>query len=173
MSNIITRLSLWVVLGASASLYGCGDESGTAYSPASASDVSGQITQVPSSGSTPPTVTAATPATTTDTPNAGETSSPAPKPVPLPVASTSNVTLSWTAPDQNTDGSPLTNLSGFKIYYGTSPAQLTSVITVKNAGLSTYVVDGLNVGQTYYFAVSATTSDGMESTQAGVVSDRI
>ena len=30
-----------------------------------------------------------------------------------------NVTLSWVAPNQNTDGSALTDLAGYKIFYGT------------------------------------------------------
>ena len=30
-----------------------------------------------------------------------------------------SATLSWTAPTQNTDGSPPTNLAGYRIYWGT------------------------------------------------------
>ncbi len=29
-------------------------------------------------------------------------------------------TLSWTPPTQNTDGSPLTDLAGYRVYWGTS-----------------------------------------------------
>jgi len=32
-----------------------------------------------------------------------------------------DATLSWTAPGTNTNGSALTDLSGYKLYYGTSP----------------------------------------------------
>ena len=35
-----------------------------------------------------------------------------------------SATLSWTPPTENTDGSPLTNLSGFQIHYGTSGRRL-------------------------------------------------
>jgi hypothetical protein len=35
-------------------------------------------------------------------------------------------TLSWTAPDENTDGTPLINLAGYRIYYGTSRGRARS-----------------------------------------------
>ena len=76
--------------------------------------------------------------------------------------------LTWTPPTQNTDGSTLTNLAGYRIVYGTSAAQLTQTIQVANAGMSSYVVDNLAPG-TYYFAVRAYTSSGAESADSNVV----
>src|SRR5579862_8741896 len=55
-------------------------------------------------------------------------------------------TLSWTAPDENTDGSALTNLAGFRIYYGTSTDAMNTVIDIPSVGISTYVVDNLGTG---------------------------
>ena len=54
------------------------------------------------------------------------------------------VTLSWTPPTQNTDGSVLTNLSGYRIHYGTSPSALNQTITLNNAGLTAYMVQNLS-----------------------------
>jgi fibronectin type 3 domain-containing protein len=74
-----------------------------------------------------------------------------------------NVTMSWAAPTETTAGSPLSALSGYKIYYGTASGQYTTTIDVPNPGLTTYVVDGLGIGMTYYFAVTAVSASGVES----------
>ena len=79
-----------------------------------------------------------------------------------PAASAGAVTINWVAPTQNVDGSTLTNLSGYKIHYGTASNNYTQTIKVSNPGLATYVVDGLSPG-TYYFSVSAYNSAGTES----------
>ena len=75
---------------------------------------------------------------------------------------TGSVTLSWTPPTQNTDGSPLNDLAGYKVYWGTSPSSLTNSATVPNAGLATYVVGQLTPAQ-WHFAVTAYTRAGYES----------
>ena len=41
-----------------------------------------------------------------------------------------SATLSWTPPTQNTDGSTINNLAGFRIQYGTSASALTQTIEV-------------------------------------------
>lgn len=92
---------------------------------------------------------------------------PASNPVPV----TSAATLSWTAPTTNTDGSPLTDLSTFNIYQGTSPAGMTKVATVGASG-GTYTTPVLQPG-TYYFSVTAVNAAGAESTKSAVVSTTI
>jgi Putative Ig domain len=77
-------------------------------------------------------------------------------------------TLSWTPPMQNTDGTSLTNLSGYRIYYGTSSAALTQMVQVNTVGVSSYVIDNL-APSTYYFAVRAYTSSGTESSNSNLV----
>jgi hypothetical protein len=85
---------------------------------------------------------------------------------------TGSATLTWTAPTQNTDGSPLTNLAGYKILYGTSPGSLTNVITINNPGLTTYVIDNLPAG-TWYFGMRAVNSQSVESATTNIVSKTI
>lgn len=80
--------------------------------------------------------------------------------------------LSWTPPVANTDGSVLTNLSGYNVYYGNSPDALTQVIKVGNAGLTRYVVDDLPSGK-WYFAMTSVASDGTESERTTVVSTTV
>jgi hypothetical protein len=91
----------------------------------------------------------------------------------LPTPSTGNATLSWSAPSENTNGSALTDLGGFKIYYGTAPTQLTNTVALTDPGLLTYVLTELPIGTTYYFAVIAVTTAGIESVPSQTVSNTI
>ena len=86
-----------------------------------------------------------------------------------PPASVGGVTLSWDPPDENTDGSALTNLAGYRIFYGTSADDLNRVIEISGVGLTTYVVDDLTSG-TYYFAIRAYNTLGAESALSKIVS---
>ena len=74
----------------------------------------------------------------------------------------SSATLSWTPPTQNTDGSQLTDLAAYKIYYGLSEGNYTNQIRINNPGISTYVVDNLTP-DTYYFVSTSINSSGVES----------
>jgi hypothetical protein len=93
-------------------------------------------------------------------------------PPPPPPAGTGTASLSWTPPTQNTDGTALTNLAGYRIVYGTAAGSLTRTIQVPNAALSTYIVDALAAG-TWYFAVSAYTSAGLESVLSNTVTKTV
>ena len=74
-----------------------------------------------------------------------------------------SATLTWSAPTQNSDGTPLTDLAGYKVYWGTSSHSYSGTATLNNPGLATYVVDGLAPSNTYYFAITAVNSTGTES----------
>jgi hypothetical protein len=76
------------------------------------------------------------------------------------------VTLSWTPPTQNMDGTSLTNLAGYRVVYGTSASTLSQTVQV-SAGVSTVVVDNL-APATYYFAVRAYTTTGIESSNSNL-----
>ena len=83
-----------------------------------------------------------------------------------------SATLSWTAPTQNTDGSTIGALAGFRIQYGTSATALTQMIDVPNPGVVTYVVTNLASGN-WFFAVRVYDSDGAESANSNVVNKTI
>jgi len=76
-------------------------------------------------------------------------------------------TLSWTQPTQNIDGSPITDLAGYHIYYGTNESNPSQTITVTGATATTYVVGGLAPG-TYYFTVVAYNAAGIDSPNSNV-----
>lgn len=73
-----------------------------------------------------------------------------------------SATLLWQPPTENVDGTPVSNLAGYNIYVGPSPDELTTKITVTNPGLTAYTIADLSAG-TYYFGISAYTTDGVES----------
>jgi hypothetical protein len=83
-----------------------------------------------------------------------------------------SATVSWTPPTQNSDGSALTNLSGFQISYGRSASDLAQTVSLTNPSLSTYVIENLSSG-TWYFAVAAVNSQGVASTPSNVASKTI
>ena len=80
-----------------------------------------------------------------------------------------SVTLNWTPPTQNTDGTPLTDLAGYRIYFGDDPDNSTGVIQIDNAGLTSYVIDNL-APAVWYFRATSVNSDGVESDPSPAVS---
>jgi hypothetical protein len=78
----------------------------------------------------------------------------------------SSVTISWLPPTENEDGSPLTDLAGYRIRYGDRSGSYSNTISLNNPGLATYFVDGL-VPSTYYFVISSYNSRGVESRYSG------
>ncbi len=86
-----------------------------------------------------------------------------------PAVSSRAATLSWYPPNTNTDGTPLLNLAGYRIYYGTNSASLSSTITLTNASLTTYIIENLSAG-TWYFSIAARTTTGAESARSALAS---
>jgi hypothetical protein len=80
--------------------------------------------------------------------------------------------LSWIPPTENTNGTPLTDLAGYRIEWGTSASDLTQRMTIANAALMTYEVTSLAPG-TWYFAVQAYTTVGTYGLLSNVVSQTI
>ena len=87
-------------------------------------------------------------------------------------ASMGSATLSWQPPTTRTDGSPLTNLAGYRIRYGTSQGSYPNVVTIANAGITSAVVQNLPQA-TYYFVASAYDTTGAESSNSSPVSKTI
>ena len=78
-----------------------------------------------------------------------------------------SATVSWNGPTQRTDNSSLNNLAGFKIQYGLSSGTFNKQITVKNPGLSMYIVENLSSG-TWKFRVRAFDAAGRISNASTV-----
>jgi hypothetical protein len=92
--------------------------------------------------------------------------------VSVQAVATGSATVSWTPPTTNTDGSPLTNLAGYKVYWGTALGNYPNSVTLNGAGLTSYVVTNLTPG-TWYFVATALNSNGVESTFSNVGSKTI
>ncbi len=73
-------------------------------------------------------------------------------------------TLAWDPNTVNTEG----NIAGYKVYYGTTSGNYTTVLYVGDVLQST--VDNLTDGQTYYFAITAYNMQGYESNYSNEVS---
>lgn len=86
------------------------------------------------------------------------------RPFSINVQATSlgSVTLSWTAPSENEDGTPLMDLGGYRIYWGTVPGSYPNSATINNPGLTIYVVENLAPG-TYNFVATSFNTSGVES----------
>jgi len=151
------------------------DRSASIEDTASAASVASNTT-APSTAATTPSAAATTPVSTTSngTTSSGSTASAGTVAKTTPPVTTVNgvATLDWMPPTENSDGSVLTNLAGYTVYYGTSPDNLSQSVKVTNPGLTAYAVTGLSSG-TWYFAVTSYSADGVESTRTSTVSTKI
>jgi hypothetical protein len=80
--------------------------------------------------------------------------------------------LSWTAPTTNVDGTPLTDLAAYRVYYGTAAApcpgtafvQIASPTSTPSLGQTlTATLTNLPAGTLYYVSMTAIDANGMES----------
>lgn len=92
--------------------------------------------------------------------------------ITVAAAQLGSATMSWVAPTQNTDGSALNDLAGYRIVYGTSAGALDKTIQVNNPSVTSYVVENLT-SATWYFAVKAYSSAGTESSLSNTASKTI
>jgi hypothetical protein len=87
-------------------------------------------------------------------------------------ADAGTATLAWSRVTKNTDGTKLTDLAGYKIWYGRSPTALNPLVTLSNPNLTTYQVTHLTPG-TWYFVVAAYSRDGKQGAPSPVASKKI
>jgi len=85
---------------------------------------------------------------------------------------TGTAALSWSPPTQNTDGSPLTNLAGYIVRYGTSSTALTSSISVASPSATGVEITNLTPGN-WAFEVSAVNTSKAESAFSPVVAKAV
>lgn len=80
------------------------------------------------------------------------------------VASDGQVTITWTPPTMNTDGSTLTDLAGFNLYRGTSATNLAKIKSLGKT-VTSYVDPALASG-TYLYAATAVNAGSQESVKS-------
>ncbi len=80
-----------------------------------------------------------------------------------------SATLSWIPPTTNLNGTPLTNLAGYRIYYGTNSSSLNQSVQVSNPGIASYVIGNLSPA-TWYFSLVSYNSTNIESPLSQIVS---
>jgi hypothetical protein len=76
---------------------------------------------------------------------------------------TGTAKVSWILPTHNVDGSPITNLAGFRIYHGVSPTTLPTSVQVDDPRATTTTLGALPLGLRY-FAMRSYNTVGAEST---------
>jgi hypothetical protein len=87
-------------------------------------------------------------------------------------ATSGSALLTWNAPTTYTDGSTLTDLAGFRVYWGNVQGSYPNSYLINNGGVSSYTVKGLAAGR-WYFKVTALTAAGQESSPTPVLSKLI
>jgi len=92
--------------------------------------------------------------------------------VTVVVSNNGTALLSWTPPTENTDGSTLTDLAGYKIRYGTSPGSYDTTVTINNPGLTSYLIENLGSAD-WYFVMTSFNASGIESSYSSEVSKTI
>lgn len=87
-------------------------------------------------------------------------------------AGTGTATLSWVPPTENSDGSVLTDLAGYRIMYGQGADDLSQKVSLSNPSLNRFLIENLTSG-TWYFAVVAVDAEGTESPLSNLASKTI
>lgn len=80
-----------------------------------------------------------------------------------------SVTLSWIMPLTDAAGSPIENLAGYYVYYGTSTGSLSHVVTVADPTATSVTIANLTPG-IWYFRIRSYTSTGEVSSPTDVLS---
>jgi hypothetical protein len=81
-----------------------------------------------------------------------------------------DATVRWEAPLKNANGTPLTDLAGYNVYYGKQHRNYESKIRVGNVNVKEYTITNLAKDVNYYCAVTAYDSSGNESSYSDEVS---
>lgn len=81
-------------------------------------------------------------------------------------------TINWTAPTKNSNGTTLTDLASYKVLYGNSSGNLNMSKAVSDPKATSTSIGSLGQG-TWYFAVRAVNSKGVESNSSSTVSKSI
>ncbi len=84
-------------------------------------------------------------------------------------ASRWQIVLSWSAPTTNSNGTPLTDLAGYKIYYKTSrKSKYRKLVDIKDPKVTSYKLVNPK-RRTYYFVITAYNNFRLESKHSNMV----
>jgi hypothetical protein len=83
-----------------------------------------------------------------------------------------SATVAWVAPTKSADGTTLSDLAGFRLYYGTSSGNYSTSVTITSPYTTSYTISNLSAG-TYYFVVRAYDTNNNESSSSVELSKTI
>lgn len=83
-----------------------------------------------------------------------------------------SITLNWLPPTEDASGKPLSDLAGYKIYWGSKHGDYPNQVTIENPGVASYVLERLAPGK-YYIVLTAFNLRGEESGFSNVVSNAL
>lgn len=92
---------------------------------------------------------------------------------PAAPANSGTASLYWQAPTTNQDGSKLTNLAGYRVYYGTEDQPQRWSIGIASPTVTSLVVNNLMGGVKYLFVVRAVNTNGAESENSNQASKQL
>ena len=102
--------------------------------------------------------------------------SPAPPPPPAPPApppapGQGSLTLNWISPTTNADGTPINDLAGFRVFYGTASGSYANSVAISDARAVSHTIRGLPAGAYYVVvrAYDASNNESAASVEAGKV----
>jgi hypothetical protein len=82
--------------------------------------------------------------------------------------------LTWTKPTLNTDGSTLTDLAGYILYYGTDPTLAVSTSRlIFNPDTLTTTISTLPLNQKYYFSIASRSTSGGVGPRSSIASKQL
>jgi len=144
---------------------GFSDGSGTASAASLIADAGGTTTLQPTPTPAPsdPGISAAAPTPTPASPGSGTST---------PSATLGSISLTWAAPSTNADGSPVSDLAGYRVYYGTAQGLYTDNVTINNPATLSTTISNLPAS-TYYVVVRAFNRVNAESQASVEVSKTI
>ncbi len=88
----------------------------------------------------------------------------------VPATSSGSFSVSWSAPQTRADGSPisLSEIDGYRIYYGSAPGNYQESVDVTNGSATSVNVIDVPAGD-YYVVITTYDSAGRESAQSGAI----
>jgi len=86
-------------------------------------------------------------------------------------AAKGSVDLNWIAPSTRADGSSLdiSEIEGYEVYVGTSSDNLQMLVDLNDSAATSYTINDLTVGTTYYIALKTYDVDGIASSLSNVI----